>query len=245
MIQFDFKDRSQLIKISAGILASILVIAVVFLIDRKRLAQKNNPESEVESLVAELSEHMQLPDEKPTIATVTDKNLLSQQEFFDNSQNGDKLVIYENWKKAIIYRPETKKVINFTSINPEPEEGQVAGSTITATPTPTPVPGYRVALLNGSTINGLTQEAANQLNPVKSVSIVARENAVASTYTQTLVIPVKESSRSMATNIAKLLSGQVSTLPEGERMPQNTDILVILGAPPATTVPTPKTLISQ
>ena len=48
---------------------------------------------------------------KPVVGTVNDANSLAeQQKFFINSQNGDKVLIYQD--KAIIYRPSENKLIN-------------------------------------------------------------------------------------------------------------------------------------
>lgn len=64
-------------------------------------------------LVGEVAKLIDLPKgETPTIATVQDKTKLKDQAFFANAQNGDKLLIYAQAKKAIIYRPAAHKVIN-------------------------------------------------------------------------------------------------------------------------------------
>jgi hypothetical protein len=55
---------------------------------------------------------MVLPaDETPSIATVLDKDKLDGQAFFANAQNGDKMIIYTNAKKAILFRPSEKLVV--------------------------------------------------------------------------------------------------------------------------------------
>lgn len=56
-------------------------------------------------------------DEDPTIASVVDTSKLSDQAFFKNAQNGDKVLMYAQAKKAILYRPSTNKIIEVAPIN--------------------------------------------------------------------------------------------------------------------------------
>ena len=83
---------------------------------------KANPEEaasqEIQKLVDEVSKLIDVPqDETPTVATVTDPEKLNDQAFFTNVKEGDKVLIYNNSKKAILYRPSEKKVLNFAPIN--------------------------------------------------------------------------------------------------------------------------------
>ncbi len=72
---------------------------------------------EIEEVTSVLAGFMELPQgEDPTIATVVDREKLQDQPFFLNAQNGDRVVIYTNAKKAILYRPSTKKVIEVAPI---------------------------------------------------------------------------------------------------------------------------------
>jgi hypothetical protein len=66
----------------------------------------------------EVSKIIMLPeDESPVIRTVTNAKLLSQQSFFKEAQNGDKVLIYQKSQKAILYRPDTGKLVNVASVN--------------------------------------------------------------------------------------------------------------------------------
>jgi hypothetical protein len=68
---------------------------------------------QVKALVAKVSKLVSLPTtETPRIQTVTDANTARKQSaFYDKAKNGDKVLLYVNSRKAIIYRPSTNKVI--------------------------------------------------------------------------------------------------------------------------------------
>jgi hypothetical protein len=63
---------------------------------------------------------MVLPDEQPTLASVTDKSKLSDQPFFQKAENGDKILIFVQSRKAILYRPSIKKIIDVAPIQTLP-----------------------------------------------------------------------------------------------------------------------------
>ena len=106
---------------------------------------KNNPNKvsndEVKSITSAVGKFMDLPtDETPTLATVTDKDKLKDQDFFKKSENGDKILIYANAKKAILYRPSNGKVIEFAPLLiGDGSQGATPTETPVATPTETPV----------------------------------------------------------------------------------------------------------
>lgn len=73
---------------------------------------------EIELVVAEVSKLMMLPtDETPTVATVQDPEKLKDQPFFANAQNGYKVLIYAKAKKAILYDPVAKKIVEVAPLN--------------------------------------------------------------------------------------------------------------------------------
>ena len=97
-------------------------------------------QAEVDSLIAEVGSLIALPtDEKPTVATVSDVEKLKDQPFFKNAANGDKVLIYTNAKKAILYRPSEKKVVEVGAVNIRQTEQPVAPVAGTALPVSSPV----------------------------------------------------------------------------------------------------------
>lgn len=115
-----FKDQKKFTRI-IFILAIISIIAAIYFFF-KFTELKNNPASSIDKqtkdLVARVSKLIVLPkDETPTIATVNDPMELKDQPFFANAKKGDKVLIYTNAKKAILYDPVENKVVDIAPIN--------------------------------------------------------------------------------------------------------------------------------
>lgn len=172
---------------------------------------------EVRALVAKVGSLLELPQgEEPTVATVSDKEKLKDQAFFAKAENGDKVLIYTNAKKAILYRPSTNKVIDVAPVN--------IGSSSVNQAQP-----IRVALLNGTTTTGLTKSVEADLKAkLTNVEVVLKENAKKNDYTKTLIIDLSGNNKDAASQLAKVLGGEVTTLPKDETKP-DADILVIIG----------------
>lgn len=80
-------------------------------------------QSEIQKLVEEVGKLIELPDENPTVATVSDTEKLKEQVFFANAETGDKVLIFTEAKKAILYRPSTNKVVEVGPVTIKPQEG--------------------------------------------------------------------------------------------------------------------------
>ncbi len=74
-------------------------------------------QAEADKTVEAVGKLYSLPkDEKPSVATVSDKEKLKDQPFFVGAENGDITLIYSTAKLAILYRPSTGKIINVSSV---------------------------------------------------------------------------------------------------------------------------------
>jgi len=83
---------------------------------------KKNPQEvvqeEARAIVERVARHIVLPQgETPTIATVTDPERLKGQLFFAKTKMGDKVLIYTNAKKAILYNPTDDKIVEVAPLN--------------------------------------------------------------------------------------------------------------------------------
>lgn len=87
---------------------------------------------EVKNITREVGKLYNLPpDEEPTVATVLDKDKLKDQDFFKNTENGDKVIVYAKAKKAILYRPSTNKLVEVGPVI-YGSDGQSVSTTTTA-----------------------------------------------------------------------------------------------------------------
>lgn len=75
-------------------------------------------ENELKEVVAKVGKLMILPEgETPTLATVADPEKLKDQKFFINAKTGDKVLIYANSQKAILYNPSSNKIVEVAPVN--------------------------------------------------------------------------------------------------------------------------------
>jgi hypothetical protein len=90
---------------------------------------------ETETLIARVSRLIVLPEgEEPTIATVSDPERLKDQPFFAKAKVGDKVLIYTNAKKAILYDPVNNKIVEVAPINIGTSQSTTQSTTQSATP---------------------------------------------------------------------------------------------------------------
>lgn len=88
--------------------------------------------AETNALVKEISKFMVLPEgETPTIATVSDPQALEGKEFFIDAKKGDKVLIYTTKRKAILYDPVAKKIVN---VAPVTFDSNISGTKTEASP---------------------------------------------------------------------------------------------------------------
>lgn len=179
-------------------------------------------QNEQKKLIERVGRLIALPQgEQPTIATVSDIEKLKGQPFFASAKNGDKVLIYNNAKKAILYDPIADKIV---------EVGPVEASQPTPSVSERP-DSVRVAIYNGTTIVGLAAKLEEKLMSLSSirVEVVSKGNARHRTYTKPLVIDLTGKYSEVATQLAGVLGGEVGSMPEGEFKPENVEIFVIAG----------------
>lgn len=192
-------------------------------------------DSVAKKVVIAVSNLMVLPDEVPTIATVTDESQLVGQNFFKSAKNGDKILIYKQAAKAIIYRPEINKIVEVTSIlpgnqnNPSSANAELVEVSTEVVENETANKQPEIALYNGTKEVGLTNRWEKKISDnFSEVKIIAKEKAVNTDYQRTVVIDISGKFKKEMADLADFLGARVVALPQGEISPA-ADGLIILG----------------
>lgn len=199
-------------------------------------------QKEEQRLVKRVAVHIDLPvDEQPTIATVTDKSQLEDQAFFQKSETGDKVLIYTNSGRVILYRPSEDRVVEVGNVNINNQGGgdvlenmiepNAAGDGLVDKESQK---GFIAIVANGTKKSGVVQGIADSVeDKVANIEVVDMVVAASSEYKQTLVIDVKGDKEKVTRELAEALGMVVSELPENEAglvEASQADFLIIIGA---------------
>ena len=229
------------------LLIAIALAAYLFFDNQKKSRLLESPDllskEEAKRLVAEVGKTVVLPQgEDPVIITVVDKEKVKDQPFFVKAENGDKVLLYVNSKKAILYRPKLKKIVEIGPIDAGSAIDQ-SSSTDQGTQSPTSNPDtsnnqpivqtpapkvYTVAIYNGSNIAGLAASLEEKIKTkYTNLNIVAKADAANKNYSKTKVIDLNGNGGQIVADLAAFLDAEVVGLPDGESRPDNSEILIV------------------
>ena len=111
--------NNLLVSLLAVLLTLALALALFFYLKASQTSQSASA-AEAEKTVRQVSRHIILPEgETPTVATVTDPEMLKDQPFFRLARPGYKVLIYTNSKKAILYDPIADRIVEVAPLNIE------------------------------------------------------------------------------------------------------------------------------
>jgi len=131
------RDIVRSVVVPVLVLIAVLGLGAAYYYNSQLAKFKKNPQQlaqeEVASVVGRVSQIMVLPEgEQPTLATVADPSRLKDQPFFAKAKVGDKVLLYANARKAILYDPVANKIVEVAPIN--------IGNPAPIAPTPVPAP---------------------------------------------------------------------------------------------------------
>lgn len=118
---------NRLIRSRNFIIVLIVIVALlptIFFYNKSKVAEQrlNDPNTAnqkvIDEVVKKVGRHILLPTgEQPTLATVSDVTKVKGQPFFINAANGDKVLIYTQARKAILYRPSKDIIVEVAPLN--------------------------------------------------------------------------------------------------------------------------------
>lgn len=196
-------------------------------------------QEEFKATVQLISSLIKLPqDETPTLATVSEADRLKNMTFFKDAQNGDKVLMYIKNKKAYLYRPSDKILVEVATINisdqaaSNPTTQNVLGAQQqqgSADKLPGLEKSATLTIRNGTTTTNLASTTRERLGSDKYLQITATEDAARTDYPQTIVVVLNEAFEEHGKELAKKYGvTPVIAPPDGEVVPK-TDLLLILG----------------
>lgn len=225
---------SKKILIAIFVVLGLVAVGLGYIVysERQKVTAQNT-QNEVQTLVNELAAFTDLPNEQPTVATVTDKEKLKQYPFFTKSEIGDKVLIFNEAKKAYLYRPTTKKLIEVGPIQLTDTAATSSGVLSESTQSASPAAEQKqssLTILNGTKTSGLASKIQKQIESDESLKIVkvSSKGNAKKDHQKTLLIVNNQAASAASQSLAKTLNAEITQLPEGEDKP-TTDLLLILG----------------
>lgn len=174
--------------------------------------QQRISEQEVKQVLDQLGKLTLLPEEEPVMATIIDAQYLATQSaFYQKSENGDKLVVFPQAKKAFIFSPSRNIIVNSGPLITDADRQVV-----------------NVELRNGTNDTSISEKIKTDLE-ANGATVTAVGDAD-NDYAQTRVIGMTDKVPAETLNaLATYLNGEVmSELPSGEEK-SDADIVVIIG----------------
>ena len=200
---------------------------------KKEVVRLSTPEGQqafldqqTEDTIERIRKHMVLPeDEVPTVVTITDIDLLTEQQpFFNGAQNGDKVLVYAGARKAIIYSPERDIVVNVGTIVADNED-------VVVDEPENEFSMLDIEIRNGTDAPGLAQTISSQLTTTnENFNIVNVSDSENKEISQTVIIDMgKTNNKDLVASVGNILGATTTSLiPEGEE-DSDAEVLIILG----------------
>lgn len=105
------KSNKKLIALIASIIVVVGLVAVI-VFQQITINSKTTEEEEARNIQNQLSKLMILPKEEALVSEIKNVNEIKDQAFFSKAENGDKVLIFVQDAKIVIYRDCDNKIVN-------------------------------------------------------------------------------------------------------------------------------------
>lgn len=173
---------------------------------------KQSPESvqkKAEVLKNKVAKIISLPDETPVVGTIDDKDKFKDQPFFKDAENGDRILIFNESRKVVLYREKDNRLINVGPI------AVTSDSSVTTK-------SVSVLTDESGNIKGSTNDALVKINGIKVSKSTAKVKV-----DKLKVYDPGNNDTELAKQISSALGAEVITsIPDGETAPEGADVVV-------------------
>jgi hypothetical protein len=216
-----FKPRKSPFKIVSILLILALAATSVFFYLQYKDAKSDDLVKEHARIIEAVGSQTELPEEDPAISQIDNINELADQEFFEDADNGDWLLMYPSTNQAFIYREDGDRIIN---VGPFVfESASTESSTTTTTTAPASETASVVIVAENNDSNNTTARLNTDFAGRVNVTQVASETPI----TTTVLVVNNEAFSGLADEIAPIVDGAVGTAPAGQPA-QEGDIIIYL-----------------
>ncbi len=111
MIKVKLKKTSMLV-----LVIIVLLLSGGYYFYKYTMVMRSDKKYQNIKLVSAISKSLVLPNEVPTIVSVLNHTKFNNETLRNSSKDGDKLIVFSQSKKLILYRPSSKKVVEVLSI---------------------------------------------------------------------------------------------------------------------------------
>lgn len=112
------RGRRRRRAVTSILLVLLLAIsaASVLLFIKYREAVDDNPKTQERRTIQQVTDILEAPDEQPSVVTVLDASKLSNKQLAERAHDGDKLLVYAEHKRVVIFRPSSGKIVDMLTI---------------------------------------------------------------------------------------------------------------------------------
>lgn len=126
-----------------GVMVALFVVVLLIVVPRigkdPATREQERIQRDILKLVERVERHAIVPQEIPVVYTITDvQELQKQQEFFMDATDGDKLLIFPQTAKAVIYSPDRDIVVTMGPVSIAPSDTKSATENQSFLPTAIP-----------------------------------------------------------------------------------------------------------
>lgn len=201
------RPRRSLKKLATVAAAVLLIGSGGYLLWQYRTQSPAEILAADKQLIAEVNKRVVVPSgETPAISTIVDERKVDQ-EFLRGTKKGDKVLLYFQAGRAIVYRPSTGQVINTGPLD---------------------APSPRVFVRSGTANPDISRIIA-AINASQQFALDSRDSSPKLSYPRTVVVDLAGNRPDVAKKLADVLKATVAPLPPGESRP-DADLLVLVGS---------------